>query len=399
LSGVKTIAVSIRVKAGSRYEPGPSWGAFHLLEHAISAFGTAKYPSSELFRQHLEDHGINVGLSTSNSEINIHLKAPDQSLSQVLELIDELLFHPLLDSPDLANEIKVIDQEYQDKWSSPYVKYHRQIDQKLYGPEHPYIRDGLGQPDYVKTLTSADLQNLHRHYFVKPNIFIGASGNVPTETVLKHIDQILSNHLGSAVQETIPPTHFDPSTLYFSEAHSDSSVFHWFWPNHGDAKLTIFQQMEYSLLRTLLGDSQSSRLFKLLRTANGLVYRLETVTGMYPLAGYFGLFFSADPTKYLQIRDLINAEIAKFVSTPIPEAEFSRAINYLNLQINNVYDSPDKIASSLSGYLLNDGRWIKPEEYLKLSQRFRESSIRQLLAKLTSKPKLITYICSRPVDL
>ena len=50
-----SIHINITIKAGSWYETGPQWGAFHYLEHLIFE-GSTKYPTNRHLENFKQEH-------------------------------------------------------------------------------------------------------------------------------------------------------------------------------------------------------------------------------------------------------------------------------------------------------------------------------------------------------
>ena len=167
--------IDILIKAGSWYEPENKWGAFHFLEHMCFQ-GTEQFPTTREMELFKEEHAINGDASTGGQNINFRFQYPETSIRQCFTLIHEMLFQPSIPETKLAREKAVIRQEYTDKWSSPYNRYSLACARQLYGREHIYIRDGIGQPEHIEPLASDDLRQLHQDYFRPSRMAIGIAG-------------------------------------------------------------------------------------------------------------------------------------------------------------------------------------------------------------------------------
>src|SRR3990172_7620243 len=127
---VASIASSVMVAVGSRYENPSINGVSHFLEHMVFK-GTAKYPTSE---------DVNVierigGIQNAYTDIDLtsyHNKmlATDWKLS--LEINKELALYPRLEKGYLEKERDVILEEMKRYEDEPAVKVEETFHTKLY---------------------------------------------------------------------------------------------------------------------------------------------------------------------------------------------------------------------------------------------------------------------------
>jgi len=57
LNGVRSVMLNVMIRAGSYYEKGENWGAFHFLEHLVFN-GTEKLPTLQDIENFKYEHGI-----------------------------------------------------------------------------------------------------------------------------------------------------------------------------------------------------------------------------------------------------------------------------------------------------------------------------------------------------
>ena len=131
ISGLSSVSLCLRIKAGSWYEEGSDWGKMHLLEHLMFQ-GTKKYPTSEKLEIFCEENIITSNASTSGSQIVVSLRCPVDSLQKCLEYLTEIVFHTTLEESAITKEKKIIAQEYSDKWSRVEQKFYRKVNQCIF---------------------------------------------------------------------------------------------------------------------------------------------------------------------------------------------------------------------------------------------------------------------------
>ena len=388
---VFAIKIELTIKAGSYYEPGKNWGAFHLLEHLVHQ-GTKKLPTNldiELFK---EKHGLLSNAYTAGDHLKFWVKTPHYSLKPALELLNQIVFQPIISKERLGKEISVITQEYKDKWNSPFTRFNHSLQKQIYGQYHPYTRDGIGQPKYLLELEQKDLQKLHQEFFTANNAQLVITGRLSAKNTIGSVRQILKPASGKTISLKTPSAEpNNKKVIHREDVKQDQIVIT--WPLPGYNKLSLKQRLEIGIFSYILGGNSRSILSQEIRQKQGLAYRIWSSFGWLSQAGYFNIRVSSEPKNRQKIIKLLKNLTYELANHPIDRARLSRANAYLSAGTIMNFDSIDNVAHSLSNNLLKYGKIYLPQDYIKTAKTITSNSIIQTLKKhITPKNELIAIL-------
>ena len=374
VEGMKSVWVRVFIDAGSWWEKGSSWGAFHLLEHLLF-HGTQRWPNRECLDDYRYDHGITCDAWTSGQRMTLEFRFPREELAEGLQFVEEFIFHNRLSMETIQNELSVITQEYNDKWSKKGSLFDSMRTRQLVGGKHLFMRDGLGQPDFAKTLTNGDLQHLYQTYFVTNRMSMVVGGSLDPlyiETWYKKLDE-------SYKKEEPVSLLFDPIV---PEAklleHTDNVGQPWYyfsWLLPGENHYGWQDRQKGGLFNTLLGVGPTSLLFRKLREELGLVYSVQSKVAFWPNFGVLTIMMTTK-TPIITLESVVQKLFQDLFEKGLDEIWFKRVKHNIKLQTVMNQDSvgyvTENMINSLYDYgkviLLNDriilGDTIQKEELL-----------------------------------
>ena len=106
--------VGIVVYVGGAYETKKSRGVSHLLEH-VCFRGTSKYSKNEI--SNLTSQLGNINAQTTWNYTLYYMAVPHKHVSQAIDILNQIVFHPLLREEDIKSELQIVKHElsmYQD---------------------------------------------------------------------------------------------------------------------------------------------------------------------------------------------------------------------------------------------------------------------------------------------
>src|SRR5258706_2212843 len=130
MEGVNSVATSVMVGVGSRYETPEINGISHFLEHMVFK-GTKKYPTTEDVNT-IERAG---GLQNAYTDIDItnyHSKALSTDWELALDINKELATKPLLEQKHVDKERDVIIEEMKRYEDEPAAKVGETFHEMMY---------------------------------------------------------------------------------------------------------------------------------------------------------------------------------------------------------------------------------------------------------------------------
>ncbi len=397
IKDIPAVLAEMMIKAGSWYESFEHWGAFHLIEHLCHQ-GTKGFPTAldlELFK---EDHGLTGNAYTGGDRVGFWLKGPDYSVEALLEFLNQIVYQPLLEQKNFAKEISVIEQEYRGKWDNPFRRFDLGIDENLWGKGYPYLRDGMGQPDYIKTFDQQSLTKLHQEYFTAQNTLLAVIGNFDPDKFYKKATKALQPPAGEGKKYLLPKIKPGKNQkLHIEDVAQNRISMAWIIP--GRDKLDIRDRIVINLGMYLFGGTAHSILFQELREKRGLVYSTSSHMGAYPKHGLIEIEAATQPQTTREVVKLSQELFEDFLTKPIDQHTFKRAKKFMNASTVINFDSLGQIAGSVINNFFYEGRVYLPAELIDLTLPITAAQVQETILKaLHNQPPYIS-IMTKTKDL
>ncbi|HEX5370347.1 MAG TPA: pitrilysin family protein [Dehalococcoidia bacterium] len=316
----RSVAVSIYVGAGSRYETEPEAGISHFIEH-LCFKGTAKRPTAQEISETIDGVGGILNAATDREYTVYYAKVARPHLAMAVDVLSDLVQSPLFDATELEKERKVVQEELASVSDSPGQQVDLMLDEMLW-PDQPLGWDVGGTEASVGALSRDMVLDYTRRQYVPNNMVVAVAGNVEEDEVAA----LLESGLGSMAigePQTWFPAHNGQSEprcrLLFKRTEQTHLALgmHALPLNHPD-------RYALDLLSVLFGESMSSRLFMELRERQGLCYDVNSYVSHFLDAGSFGIYAAVDPTNGPRAVGALTGELRR-LADGVPEEELNRA--------------------------------------------------------------------------
>lgn len=170
-----TLTTILLIGAGSRYENPKNNGIAHFFEH-IPAKGSKKYPNFFIISSLLEGLGAVFNAYTSKDHTGYWVKAPTEHFETTLDVLADMVLHPLLDEKEIEREKGVIVEEMNMYEDTPQRRVSEYFERLLY-PGNPLGFDIIGTKDTVTKFTRQTfLDYMGRHYYPNNAVLVVAGG-------------------------------------------------------------------------------------------------------------------------------------------------------------------------------------------------------------------------------
>jgi predicted Zn-dependent peptidase len=320
---VRSVAVGVWVKRGSRHEKPEQTGLSHFIEHMV--FKGTKHRSAEAIASEVDSIGGHMDAFTAKEYAAFHLKVLDEHLSLAVEILGDIVMHPLFDPIEILKEKKVIFEEIKMVEDTPDDLVMELFSQAFW-PDHPLGRPILGTRRSVSSFERQQLAAFFRSVYHPGNVVIAAAGNLDH----KQTAALIARHFGALapgrkLKVASPPrsqagivtrskneleqVHLCLGSPAYHQAHSD---------RYGSY-----------ILNTVLGGSMSSRLFQNVREKRGLVYSISSGVASYSDAGSFTVYAGTSLDSVDEVVRLTIEEIRRIKGERVPDAELRRAKDHL----------------------------------------------------------------------
>jgi predicted Zn-dependent peptidase len=271
------------MRGGSAQEPGDLEGITHLLEHLLLRRTARRTPES--IAELIDSVGGVVDAFTTREVCAIAAHVPAARFGEAIDLILDAMFQPSFRSDDLDVERGVIAAEFEMVQDSPGEMAAERALMACWDG-HPLARPVLGRREVVQRLRVGDLRRYHARSFTADDLLLVAVGPIDERVMDRRLAGIPA---GTGRPRTLTPPRWCPGVAVEEREGLEQVYVNLTLPglpaDHPEtASLAVLEQ--------LLGEGNSSRLFRDLRDRLGLVYDVGAAAYCTSLAGVLEVTFS-----------------------------------------------------------------------------------------------------------
>lgn len=370
VDSVKSVAVGVWVKTGSRDESDEQAGITHFLEHML--FKGTENRSSYDIALSMEAVGGYLNAFTSNEYTCYYSRCLDTQLGLALDVLTDMIQYPVFPLEEVEKEKKVVIEEMKMYRDSPEDYLFEEFNGHVF-QNHPLGRPIIGYEDTVNSFTREHLFDYVNQRYQPWNILVSVAGNVEHEKVV----DLVSKYLGD--KKSAPPE--DSSQEMTSYQTGKKVITKPIEQTHmiiGRRGLNFDHDHKYLLLmaNTVLGGGMSSRLHQNIREKYGYCYSIGTFNQSYTDAGLFGVYIGTDKDYVEHVRDLIFTEFNRLFNESIPENEMEESKSQLKGKLLLSQESMNNRMTRLAKSELYFNRFITLDELVENIDRVTDEDVK-----------------------
>lgn len=355
---VKSVALGVWVKVGSRDEPPEKAGISHFMEHML--FKGTERRSAEEIAKAIDAVGGTLDAFTSREETCFYAKVLGEHLPLAVELLADILLRSKIDPRDIEREQQVVLQEIKSVEDTPDDLVHDLFAQAIWG-DHPLGRPVLGTKETLLRIRREDVLEHIRNFYQPNRMVVAAAGDLEHERLVDLLAEAFQGFEGKALPVDSGPPIARQATV--NEDRNSAQV-------HlclGVEGLPYAHQDRYALylINAFLGGSMSSRLFQEVREKRGLVYSIYSYQSSYRDAGLLVIYAGCSPESARLVVDLIKAEGRRLYEEPIAPEEFKRLKEQLKGNLLLGLESTSSRMTRLAKMEIFFGRLFDLEEIIR----------------------------------
>jgi predicted Zn-dependent peptidase len=320
---IRSVSIGIWIKSGSRDEDLQWNGISHFIEHMV--FKGTQHRTAEGIARQVDSIGGNMDAFTAKECTCFNMKVLDEHLPIALDILSDLVLHPVFSEDDIARERGVIMEEIKMDEDNPDYLVH-EIFMQNFWKDHPLGKPILGTKDTVKKFDRAPVHGFYQQRFIPSNIIICAAGHLKhqqfVDLVSRHFEPMkpASNGFHSTQPDTTARIILRNKKA-LEQVQICVGV-----PSH-----PIAHERRYAsyVLNTLLGGGMSSRLFQNIRERQGLAYAIYSDLNPYRDTGCLSVYAGTSRESAGKVVQSIVSEFHQLKSTPVPAEELRRAKDQL----------------------------------------------------------------------
>jgi predicted Zn-dependent peptidase len=390
IPGVRSAAVGVWVRTGSRDEAAETLGISHFLEHMMFK-GTARRDAREIARS-LESVGSALDAYTTREYTCYQARVVDEDLPRALDVIGDCLSHSLLNPEHVEREKLVVAEEIQSYEDTPDEHIQDLVSEAVWRG-HPLGTPILGTRDTVRSFTPELVRDRFLAAYHTGNMVAAVAGSLDHEVVVDLVERHLE------LKSTRPAMTPEPVALDYHP--SDVCLDRDFaqlnlclgTPAVGYADSGRYPLM---LLNGILGGSMSSRIFQRVREDEGLAYSVFTDVEFYHDSGIFCCGLGVSPDQGKRALRLVGEEFRRLRRDGLEPGELDDMKSQFRGSLLLSLESTGARMGRLAKGLLYYGRSIPALELLDRIDAVSEEEVMALATELL-RPERFTLIALGPL--
>ncbi|HUV29696.1 MAG TPA: pitrilysin family protein [Acidobacteriota bacterium] len=321
---VPQVNISTTIQVGAKNERDYFGGATHLLEHLILFRGTEEMTGEEV-GDAMKRHGAYFNGYTSSDWTNFVISLPREHLDFALNIHADMLFRSDFPEAEIDKERQAVLEEINISEDKPVSKAYRSSLKALYG-DHPYGKSVLGTKERVRNIPRDSVYAYYKRYYAPNNMTMVIVGDVDAEQALELVRQYFGGFpKGWATRDNYtPPPERDRVTEI--EITKDVSQAYLMMSTIGPMADSP-DQYSLGILGTLLGNGESSRLWKRLKDEKGLVYSIGFSFYTSKYEGSMFTLATLDPANIAAVETAVNDVLDDVIANGFTPTELRKAKN------------------------------------------------------------------------
>jgi predicted Zn-dependent peptidase len=378
---VRSVAVGVWVETGSRHELDGRGGISHLIEHLVFK-GTASR-SAEAIAREMDSVGGQMDAFTTKEHTCFYVQVLDEHLPMAVDLLTDILLHPLFDGEELEREKSVVLQEIKMVEDTPDDVIHDLFAGQIWA-NHPLGKPILGTRELVESFGRELIAGHFSEEYVPPRIVIAVAGNVTHERVVELFGRGFNGFTLEPPGRVSQPARIIPGVNIVHKTLEQVHVVIGFPGLHHSAP----ERYALFLLNDVIGGSMSSRLFQEVRERQGLVYSIHSGVQSYADTGTLYVYAATDAQNFSKVLKSTLKELRGVKKQGVTPDELKRAKDHLKGSLMLSLESTSSRMNRLAKHELHFGSFLTIDQMLKAIDDVKHDEVQALVAELLDEDQL-----------
>ncbi|MFY8118191.1 MAG: M16 family metallopeptidase, partial [Roseateles sp.] len=339
-----TVSLSVFVRTGSLHEQLPRLnGISHVVEH-MAFKGTATRDCQRI-NLDAEALGADVNAHTDKDHTAFHIEGLPEDLPAFVDLLADIVLNPSFPEEELARELRVIEQEYNEYEEDPSALAFRLFDQACYGSRHPAGRPIIGTRANIRRFKRRDLLDYVGRQYSACNVVIGVAGPLDERRFEALRRQIEAQTGFGAMPAGTPNLIEQPAWQGGLKARRLAGS--------GQTQLVLgfaapalpegeARTLPHVLAAALLGEGMSSPLLDEIRERRGLAYNAGCAADIWPHGGQFVIDAATSPEQAVELLEAVHALLRRHADGADQEVALERARRQLRVRALRGLEQPSR---------------------------------------------------------
>lgn len=373
---VRSAAIGVYVKTGSKYEKEGQEGISHLLEHML--FKGTKKRSAKDISEDIDNIGGHINAFTSKEVTAFYVTIMGKYLEEAVDVIADIYNDSVFDEKELEKEKNVIIEEIRMYEDIPEDKVHDlNSEEVLKGCT--CANSVLGTEESVKGISKEELIKYWKEKYTRDNMIISVAGDIDKNEILKQLEDKFG-HLELNMAKNVLSSDFIINNLTTS-LKKDTNQVH-LCVNTKGISYKDDKRFVLSVLSNVLGGNMSSRLFQKIREDRGLAYSVYTYQSSYLEGGIFTVYAGTTKENYGEVIQIIKDEFEEIKTNGILESELIKVKNQLSSDMVLGLETTRSQMSRMANNFINYERLITVDEVVEEINKISLEEVKALAQDL-----------------
>jgi len=394
IATAQSVSVNLFVGAGSRAEERGSQGLAHFLEHMVFK-GSERRPTAMAIAEAVEGAGGVLNAYTSKEITCFWNHLPFEKLELALDVLADMILHPLLDSHELERERLVVQQEIRRNHDQPGAWVSELLIQALFG-DQPLGWSTAGKEETVATIQRQDFLDYMDAWYVPANVVLSVAGNVGHAEVVALTRRYFEGRPSRPSPSFLPVDSDLPAQRVAVESRPISQA------NLAMALPALARKDpdRYALMifNSLLGRGMSSRLFKEVRERRGLAYSVGSAVSRYYDTGALVINAGVAPQNLKEAAQVILGELRKLLEEPVGGDEMARVRDYTVGNFRLSLEAPMALGQRAGDLLLTMGEIEPIESVVEKLQAITADDVLRVAQRIVQAGKVVLAVVGPDVE-
>ena len=386
---LRSVAMGVWIKSGSRCEPAETNGISHFVEHML--FKGTRSRTAQMIAREMDSIGGNLDAFTGKETICFNVKSLSDHVPIALDVLTDLVLNPTFTSPDIERERGVILEEIKIDEDNPDVLVNELFTQSFW-KDHPLGKPILGTSATVKRLDQQMLFDYHADRFHGGNIVFSAAGNLDHD---KFTEAVAGKFSGLAGGETLHELGAPQASARILLRHKKALEQVQICLGVPAPPITDENRYATLILNTVLGGGMSSRLFQTIREERGMVYSIYSDLSPYRDTGSLCVYAGTSVGKGLEVVDLILAEFSKLKQTELHQEELTRAKDQLKGNILMGLESSNSRMANLARQEMYFKNFMTVDEIIACIDAVEAAQVQAMAQRLFAPERIAVTLLGR----
>lgn len=368
-----TVTALVMVGAGSRYERKDNNGIAHFFEH-MAFKGSKKYKNSFEISSAIEGIGGLFNAFTSKDHTGYWIKATNEHTNTLLDVLSDMIIHPLLEADEVEREKGVIVEEINMYEDMPARKVGDIFEEALYQGS-PLGMDIAGSKETVTAFNRKTFTDYIEELYHPGNAVVVIAGGLQGKDYLPEIEK----KFGSWKNKKVPVCKEYKNTQTQPILHVHNKKTEQVHLCLGFRTFSFSDERKYALqvLAAVLGGGMSSRLFMQVRERRGLCYYISTGRELYKDTGSIvtQAGIRNDKKKIQEAINVILEEHMKVANGEVTDEEIEKAKELLKGRYLLSLEDSMNIATMFGSKYILEGELVDTKKTMEKLQKVGKQEV------------------------